>query len=180
MAIIEFTVHTGRRAAFWKWLSCSTRLGQVYAAFGDGALCRLTWLNPEIGQDLRLPGHDAEVQRVEQLLAFPERGWSGRIVLSGTEFQCRVWQALTKIPPGTTVSYRDIAQAIGQPRASRAVANACAANPVPVAVPCHRVIQADGRLGGYRYGLDKKIALLGSEGLMFAREVSLTSRPLIE
>jgi AraC family transcriptional regulator of adaptative response/methylated-DNA-[protein]-cysteine methyltransferase len=83
--------------------------------------------------------------------------------LVGTAFQQRVWRALREIPPGTTTTYGELAARIGAPGAVRAVGTACGANPVAVAVPCHRVIRGDGGLGGYRWGLDRKKALLARE-----------------
>jgi AraC family transcriptional regulator of adaptative response/methylated-DNA-[protein]-cysteine methyltransferase len=83
--------------------------------------------------------------------------------LRATAFQHRVWTELRKIPYGSTRSYRAIARAIGRPRASRAVAQACASNPVALAIPCHRVVREDGGLGGYRWGLERKRALLERE-----------------
>lgn len=80
-----------------------------------------------------------------------------------TAFQRRVWQALQAIPYGSTRSYSEVAQAIGQPAAARAVARACATNPVALVVPCHRVVREDGGLGGYRWGLERKEALLAQE-----------------
>ena len=83
--------------------------------------------------------------------------------LVGTAFQQRVWRALREIPPGTTTTYAQLARRIGAPRAVRAVGTACGANPVSVAVPCHRVVRGDGGLGGYRWGLARKKALLARE-----------------
>lgn len=80
-----------------------------------------------------------------------------------TAFQWRVWQELRAIPYGSTRSYSDIARALGQPNAVRAVARACATNPVSVVIPCHRVVREDGSLGGYRWGLERKQALLDQE-----------------
>lgn len=80
-----------------------------------------------------------------------------------TAFQRRVWEALRAIPYGSTRSYRDVASAIGQPTATRAVARACATNPAALVIPCHRVIRADGDLGGYRWGITRKQALLEQE-----------------
>jgi len=85
------------------------------------------------------------------------------IDVQATAFQRRVWDELRRIPHGETRSYRDVAEAIGKPKAVRAVANACATNPVPLVVPCHRVIRSDGGLGGYGLGLDRKRALLDQE-----------------
>jgi AraC family transcriptional regulator of adaptative response/methylated-DNA-[protein]-cysteine methyltransferase len=83
--------------------------------------------------------------------------------MRGTAFQQRVWQALREIPAGKTVSYADIAQRIGAPKAVRAVANACAANTLAVAIPCHRVVRTDGNLSGYRWGVERKRTLLARE-----------------
>jgi AraC family transcriptional regulator of adaptative response/methylated-DNA-[protein]-cysteine methyltransferase len=90
-------------------------------------------------------------------------GFDLPIDAGGTTFQRRVWEALASIPSGETRSYRDIAEMIGSPGAARAVAQACAANRVAVAVPCHRVIQSDGKLGGYRWGAERKRRLLLQE-----------------
>ncbi len=81
----------------------------------------------------------------------------------GTAFQRRVWQALRTIPPGTTATYSEIAERLHAPKSARAVARACAANPVAVAIPCHRVVRRDGDLGGYRWGLERKQTLLEKE-----------------
>ena len=81
----------------------------------------------------------------------------------GTAFQSRVWEALRKIPYGTTRTYSQIARSLGRPSANRAVARACATNPVSVVVPCHRVVRQDGGLGGYRWGLERKKAMLAEE-----------------
>ena len=114
-----------------------------------------------------LIGGDAGFERtVAQVVGFveaPRIGWSLPLDLQGTAFQQRVWQALREIPAGCTVSYTDIASRIGAPNAVRAVAGACAANPVAVAVPCHRVLRLDGQLSGYRWGIERKRALLARE-----------------
>jgi O-6-methylguanine DNA methyltransferase len=87
--------------------------------------------------------------------------------LAGTEFQKSVWNALRKITSGKTKSYGEIAQAIGRPKAVRAVGGACGANPIPVLVPCHRVLAANRKLGGFSGGLDWKRNLLAREGVSF-------------
>ncbi|MDA4115917.1 MAG: methylated-DNA--[protein]-cysteine S-methyltransferase [Thaumarchaeota archaeon] len=86
----------------------------------------------------------------------------------GTDFQLRVWTALRLIPAGSTCSYSEVAAMIGEPRAARAVANACAANPVPLIIPCHRVIRNDGGVGGYALGVHRKKALLAKERALAA------------
>jgi AraC family transcriptional regulator, regulatory protein of adaptative response / methylated-DNA-[protein]-cysteine methyltransferase len=83
--------------------------------------------------------------------------------INGTDFQLKVWTALRSIPLGETRSYHDVAEMVGMPRAVRAVANACASNPVPLIIPCHRVIRKDGTLGGYGLGIYRKKALLSTE-----------------
>lgn len=83
--------------------------------------------------------------------------------LHGTAFQLKVWEALTRIEPGTTVTYKELAEAVGSPNGHRAVAGACAANHVAVAVPCHRVVRSDGSLAGYRWGTARKADLLARE-----------------
>jgi AraC family transcriptional regulator of adaptative response/methylated-DNA-[protein]-cysteine methyltransferase len=93
-----------------------------------------------------------------------------------TAFQRRVWEELRRIPYGTTRSYKQVARAIGRPRAMRAVARACATNPVSLVVPCHRVIREDGGLGGYRWGLERKRALLETESKKRLRRASAAAR----
>lgn len=87
--------------------------------------------------------------------------------LSGTPFQKKIWSELTRIPFGETRSYQDIAKAVGSPFSSRAVGSACGKNPIPIVIPCHRVISKNGGLGGYSGGLEIKKTLLKIEGLTF-------------
>ena len=100
----------------------------------------------------------------------PDRGLNLPLDIQGTAFQQRVWQALQAIPPGTTVSYAEIAQQIDRPKAVRAVATACAANTLAVVIPCHRVVRSDGALSGYRWGIERKRALLEREAANFPPE----------
>ena len=97
------------------------------------------------------------------------------ISLHGTAFQLKVWKYLQTIPSGSVQSYSEVAEAIGKPKAARAVASACAANRIALVIPCHRVIRGDGSLGGYRWGLDRKRALLNTERQALARVHSRTS-----
>ena len=114
-----------------------------------------------------LDGGDAEfermVARVVGLVEAPGQRLDLPLDIRGTAFQQRVWQALRAIPAGRTATYAEIARAIGQPKAVRAVAQACAANPLAVAIPCHRVVRADGDLSGYRWGVERKRELLERE-----------------
>ena len=97
------------------------------------------------------------------LIEAPGRRFDLPLDIRGTAFQQRVWQALRAIPAGSTATYAEIAKAVGRPRAVRAVAQACAANPLAVAIPCHRVVRTDGDLSGYRWGVERKRALLDRE-----------------
>ena len=114
-----------------------------------------------------LVGADAEfeaiVAKVLGFLEAPSTGLDLPLDIRGTAFQQRVWQALARIEPGTTASYAEIAASIGAPNAVRAVAGACAANALAVAVPCHRVVRTDGGLSGYRWGVERKRELLARE-----------------
>ncbi|MCG2839718.1 bifunctional DNA-binding transcriptional regulator/O6-methylguanine-DNA methyltransferase Ada [Sandaracinobacter sp. RS1-74] len=111
-----------------------------------------------------LVGGDTDYEHlVAQVIGFVEAPGIGLdlpLDVRGTAFQQRVWQALRDIPPGETATYADIARRIGSPTATRAVAGACAANRMAVAIPCHRVIRTDGSLSGYRWGVERKQALL--------------------
>jgi AraC family transcriptional regulator of adaptative response/methylated-DNA-[protein]-cysteine methyltransferase len=115
----------------------------------------------------RLIGGDADfeglVARVVGFIEAPGIGLDLPLDVRGTAFQQRVWAALREIPVGTTVTYTDIAKAIGAPRASRAVAGACAANTLAVAIPCHRVVRNSGAVSGYRWGVERKRALIDRE-----------------
>lgn len=93
----------------------------------------------------------------------PQPQFSLPLDIHGTVFQQKIWQILRQIPPGQTVSYAELASLAGMPKAARAVAGACAANPVAVVVPCHRVVRNDGGLSGYRWGVERKRTLLSKE-----------------
>lgn len=137
----------------------------------DGLARELRTLFP----DARLIGDNAELDgvlpRVSYFLETPSVAFDLPLDIRGTTFQRRVWEALRQIPAGTTATYTEIAARIGQPGAVRAVARACAANVLAVAIPCHRVIRADGSLSGYRWGVERKRQLLHRE-----QEVGTKSR----
>ncbi len=113
-----------------------------------------------IGNEL---GYEDLVAKVVGLIEKPGVGCDLPLDIRGTAFQRRVWRALQQIPPGSTATYSDIARKIGLPKAVRAVAQACGANALAVAIPCHRVIRNDGSLSGYRWGVERKRALLARE-----------------
>ncbi len=108
-------------------------------------------------------GFESLVAKVVGLVEAPHLGLDLPLDVRGTAFQQRVWQALGEIPAGHTVSYRELAERIGKPAAVRAVAQACGANPVAIAIPCHRVVRTDGSLSGYRWGVERQRAVLERE-----------------
>lgn len=103
------------------------------------------------------------MSKVVGMVEAPRIGLELPLDVRGTAFQHRVWQALREIPSGSTVTYRDLAERIGMPKAVRAVASACAANNIAVAIPCHRVVRTDGSLSGYRWGVERKKKLIEYE-----------------
>ena len=127
----------------------------------------------------RLVGGDsAYEQLVAQVIGWveaPGRGLALPLDIRGTAFQQRVWMALREIPAGDTASYATIAEAIGSPRSVRAVAGACAANALAVAIPCHRVVRRDGSLSGYRWGVERKRELLAREHAEYAEREPATT-----
>ena len=151
-------------------------LGSILVAASDKGVCAILIGDDanELTRDLqrRFPkanviGGDRKFERiVAQVVGFveqPRTACNLPLDIRGTAFQQRVWQALRKIPAGTTTTYAEIAARIGEPRSVRAVAGAIASNPIAVAIPCHRVIRTDGTLSGYRWGVARKRALLKRE-----------------
>lgn len=133
---------------------------------GDDPACLVRDLQDRFPRAELVGGDVAFESLVAQVVGFvetPAIGWHLPLDVQATAFQERVWRALREIPPGETVSYAELARRIGSPRAVRAVARACASNPVAVAIPCHRVVRQDGALGGYRWGIDRKRELLRRE-----------------
>jgi AraC family transcriptional regulator of adaptative response/methylated-DNA-[protein]-cysteine methyltransferase len=109
------------------------------------------------------PAFEDVMGKVVGLVDAPNSGLDLPLDLRGTAFQHRVWEALRTIPAGTTATYSEIAERIGMPKAVRAVASACAANKIAIAIPCHRVVRNDGSLSGYRWGVDRKRVLIERE-----------------
>lgn len=151
-------------------------LGSILVAQSDRGICAiLMGYDPDaLVRDLQdtfpkaeLIGGDAGfedlVAKVVGFVEAPSIGLDLPLDVRGTAFQERVWQALREVPPGSTTSYTEIAARIGAPKAVRAVAQACAANHIAVAIPCHRVIRRDGNTSGYRWGVERKLALLERE-----------------
>ena len=151
-------------------------LGAILIAASSRGICTIALGDDpdQLAQDLcsrfpqaKLVGDDAEfaqhVAKVVALVEAPGLGLDLPLDIRGTAFQQRVWQALQKIPVGATASYAEIAAHLGSPGSARAVARACAANVLAVAIPCHRVVRKDGGLSGYRWGVERKAALLERE-----------------
>lgn len=151
-------------------------LGCVLIGLSDRGICAIT-----LGDDAdtlarhmqdRFPDAECTVndQKLEHmvdaviaLVENPQAGLDVPLDVQGTVFQKQVWALLAQIPCGQTATYAEIAERIGRPKASRAVAQACGANKIAVAIPCHRVIHSDGTLSGYRWGVERKAALLERE-----------------
>lgn len=146
-------------------LAASTDVGICAVLLGDDPQSLLTELDERLAP-AELVGADEALDAVlTQVVTLVDEGRPAALQLDvrGTTFQRRVWEALRTIAPGSTVTYTELAHRIDQPRAVRAVASACGANPLAVVVPCHRVVRVDGGLGGYRWGLARKQALLDRE-----------------
>jgi len=166
-----------------RFVTVATALGWALVAATERGIC-MTALGDDrdsLAGSLRQRFPSAEViaedaglkqwaDRIVRFITAPEQNLDLPLDIRGTAFQARVWRALQKIPLGKTASYTEIAAALGQPKAVRAVAQACAANKLALIVPCHRVIRSDGELGGYRWGLERKQALLARERAAVTRD----------
>ena len=145
-------------------------IGPLKLTVEHGALIGIDWATSSEPMLNEYAPEAGALDRVESELSRYFAGklehWSLELSLRGTEFQQSVWAALQKIPEGTTRTYQDIADAIGKPSAVRAVGSAIGRNPIPVVVPCHRVIGSNGSLTGFSGGLDKKTWLLRHEGIL--------------
>jgi AraC family transcriptional regulator, regulatory protein of adaptative response / methylated-DNA-[protein]-cysteine methyltransferase len=159
-----------------RFVTVSTPLGWALVAATERGVCMTALADDrdQLAAALRQRFPAAEViaedgglrqwaDRIVRFITAPERNLDLPLDIRGTAFQARVWRALQKIPLGKTASYAEIAAALGQPKAVRAVAQACAANKLALIVPCHRVIRSDGDIGGYRWGVERKRALLARE-----------------
>jgi AraC family transcriptional regulator, regulatory protein of adaptative response / methylated-DNA-[protein]-cysteine methyltransferase len=166
----------GGAGATITFATASTPLGRMLVAATNRGLCAVRFGESatELERDLRAEFHAADLHRddaamapyVQPLLATLQGGNTTidlPLDIRATAFQKRVWEMLRQIPRGETRSYTEVARQIGDPQAVRAVARACATNPVAIAVPCHRVVRSDGDLAGYRWGLERKKKLLEAE-----------------
>jgi AraC family transcriptional regulator, regulatory protein of adaptative response / methylated-DNA-[protein]-cysteine methyltransferase len=147
-------------------LIARTERGLCAIFLGDDTETLARELRRRFPQATLVPVHiteDSLLRKAFALVESPDEHLSLPLDLQGTPFQKRVWQALREVGSGYTTNYAGIAAQIGAPRAVRAVAQACAANPVAVAIPCHRVLRSDGGISGYRWGIERKRALLARE-----------------
>jgi AraC family transcriptional regulator of adaptative response/methylated-DNA-[protein]-cysteine methyltransferase len=147
-------------------LVAATETGVCAIALGDDPGTLLRDLQDRFPKAQLIGGDKSFEQLVAKVVGFveaPALGLDLPLDVRGTAFQQRVWQALREIPAGSTASYTEIARRIKQPKAVRAVAAACAANAIAVAIPCHRVVRNDGALAGYRWGVERKRSLLARE-----------------
>jgi AraC family transcriptional regulator of adaptative response/methylated-DNA-[protein]-cysteine methyltransferase len=149
-------------------LVAQSRKGVCAILLGDDPDTLLRDLQDRFPRATLVGGDAAFEHTVATVVGFVEQPGTGLALpldVRGTAFQQRVWEALRRIPAGATASYRDIAAAIGEPVSARAVARACGANALAVAIPCHRVVRADGAISGYRWGVDRKRQLLAREAV---------------
>ena len=174
MTPTEFRDGGAKARIFFAVGQCS--MGNILAAQTERGVCAILIGDDaeQLVRDLQdrfpkatLVGDAAEYQgllaKVVGLLENPNGGFGLPLDIRGTVFQQRVWKALQQIPAGTTATYTEVAAKIGMPKAVRAVAQACGANSLAVAIPCHRVIRNDGSLSGYRWGIERKRTLLQRE-----------------
>lgn len=158
--------YTTVESAFGMLLVATTERGVCAVALGDSVDALRASLRGDFPSAEIERSDDAHRDWVEEIVSHIGGGNAGLTApldLRGTEFQQQVWALLRKIPPGRTKSYGEIAAALGNPNATRAVARACASNRIAVVIPCHRVVRTDGMIGGYRWGVDRKERLLARE-----------------
>ena len=173
------TFRSGGKGEVIRFAAGECSLGSIVTASSEkGVCCILLGDDPdELVRELqrRFPraelvggddSYENVIAQVVGLVEEPAQAFHLPLDIRGTAFQQRVWQALREIPAGSTASYTEIAEKIGSSRAVRAVAGACAANHLAVVIPCHRVVRSDGALSGYRWGVERKRALLLKEKLM--------------
>lgn len=157
-----------------RWTVAETSLGPLLVAATDKGLCRVSFDEGEEALRTRFPNADIQsggealaalARKVVTEVEHPERDQDLPFDVKGTAFQEAVWQALRAIPPGETRTYSELAAVAGNPKAVRAAGTACGANHLAVVIPCHRAQRSDGTMGGYAYGVDRKVELRKREGV---------------
>ena len=175
MDTIQFTVQP---CWLGQALIAATDIGIGAIALGDSPADLIA----DLKQDLRhhfpdalyRPGDTEFVNAIQPVLEFidsPQPNFPAPLDLRGTDFQRRVWEALRALPPGTTLTYTELAERLGNPQSVRGVANACGKNQIAIAIPCHRIIGSDGNLRGYRWGENRKRRLLEKESGIIQRSL---------
>jgi AraC family transcriptional regulator of adaptative response/methylated-DNA-[protein]-cysteine methyltransferase len=172
------TMETSKKATNLqiRYVTAPSYLGWVLVVVSDQGICAIDLGDSPEDLEKKLPrlfpgarftpgGEELTgwSDKVRAFLESPDQRLDLPLDMQGTAFQQRVWAALQAIPSGTTISYRELATRIGNPKSVRATATACASNRIAVAIPCHRVVRSDGSLGGYRWGLERKRKLLERE-----------------
>ena len=159
--LISFSIHSSK---IGKLIIASTSKGICYVGYLEKGLTSVQQLQ------MRFPFSKIKNKKNKIHLLFKEvfkKDWHDMtkipLHLKGTEFQCKVWEALLEIPYGTITTYSNIAEKVGRPKAQRAVGTAIGKNPILFLIPCHRVVAANGKLGGFYWGIDKKVMLLNRE-----------------
>ena len=159
--LISFSIHSSK---IGKLIIASTSKGICYVGYLEKGLTSVQQLQ------MRFPFSKIKNKKNKIHLLFKEvfkKDWNDMtkipLHLKGTEFQCKVWEALLEIPYGTITTYSNIAEKVGRPKAQRAVGTAIGKNPILFLIPCHRVVAANGKLGGFYWGIDKKVMLLNRE-----------------
>jgi AraC family transcriptional regulator of adaptative response/methylated-DNA-[protein]-cysteine methyltransferase len=166
----ETIAYACRATALGPLLMAATDRGVCFAQFGKNEAALTTQLRSEFPRATVVTSHMADSPELDAWIQAFEANIAGTaprpdlpLDLRGTAFQIRVWRFLLQVPEGDVISYTEVAAGIGAPKAARAAASACAANRIAVLVPCHRVLRGDGSLGGYRWGLERKRALIDRE-----------------
>ena len=176
MGMTPATVRNGGAGERIQFSVVGSTLGRLLVAYTERGVCAVSIGDDEraLERDFRADFAEAQIHAagatinewiaaIVRTVEGEESGAAIPLDARGTAFQWRVWNALQQIPRGTTLSYSDVSKKIGQPSAVRAVARACATNPVALVIPCHRVVREDGGLGGYRWGVERKEELLKRE-----------------
>lgn len=156
----------------------TSSLGCVLVAMSEKGVCAIAladkpdelvdWLQQKYPHARQAADNAVLLSRLQQVLNYTESPGTSLdldLDINGTDFQKRVWRALQTVPAGQTCSYSEIARQIGSPKSVRAVAGACAANSLALAIPCHRIVRKDGQLSGYRWGVERKKMLLQKEAV---------------
>ncbi|MEM1426922.1 MAG: methylated-DNA--[protein]-cysteine S-methyltransferase [Cyanobacteria bacterium P01_H01_bin.130] len=155
-------------------LIAATDIGICAIALGDSPEMLIADLKHNFPSTSPCPGGPEFIEAIQPVLTFidnPQTNFPAPLDPKGTDFQRQVWRELQAIAPGTTLTYTELAERLGNPQSVRAVANACAKNKIAIAIPCHRIIGSDGSLRGYRWGENRKRRLLEKESGIIQRSL---------